>query len=85
MFGGRNDEATFKNVMILELETWSWYELEVRGTIPLPRCGHTALLVNQSVILCYGGMDADGEILADIRAFDISLLLFVLLYLTNYR
>ena len=54
------------------LESRSWFELEVVGSIPLARSGHSALLINKAVILVYGGLDCDGELLYDVRSFDMS-------------
>lgn len=85
VFGGCNQEESFRESMILDIESWTWYELEVFGTIPLPRSGHTATLINNFVILYYGGTDSDGELLYDIRAFDLrnfnTFYIFIFLYL----
>ena len=43
----------------------------MRGTVPIARCGHSAVLVNQSAILVYGGLDEDLEVEANIFTFDL--------------
>ena len=59
------------NECLVGADSWSWFELEVNGIIPLARCGHSSLLINNSVILFYGGVDADNEMLVDIRCLDL--------------
>ena len=59
---------------------------EVRGTVPIARCGHSAVLVNQSAILVYGGLDEDLEVEANIFTFDLGslkLFLFALFFFSQ--
>jgi N-acetylneuraminic acid mutarotase len=70
VFGGASGDQCFSDVSILDLDNWQWFGAELRGTIPTDRCGHSTAVINQSIILVYGGQDFDHDILGDIYAFD---------------
>ena len=56
----------------------------------MPRSGHSGIIVNNSILLIYGGVDNDKEILADIKSFDLSKLsvnysiINILIFITRY-
>uniref|UniRef100_A0A2N9GDI4 Uncharacterized protein n=1 Tax=Fagus sylvatica TaxID=28930 RepID=A0A2N9GDI4_FAGSY len=44
-----------------------WMELSVSGSLPPPRCGHTATMVEKR-LLVYGGRGGGGPIMGDLWA-----------------
>ncbi|KAL3323796.1 hypothetical protein AABB24_038119 [Solanum stoloniferum] len=67
MFGGWDGKKWLSDVYILDTMTLEWRELAVLGTIPPPRCGHTATMVEKR-LLVYGGRGGGGPIMADLWA-----------------
>ena len=69
------DEARgeyLNDVHVLHLANRSWYPLEVRGSAPVPRAGHTTTLSPDGRrLVVYGGMDGGGS-LADCHVLDLS-------------
>ncbi len=43
---------------------------EVHGVIPTGRWGHSSILLNDMLLVFYGGVDADKDLLSEIFAFD---------------
>lgn len=48
---------------------------EVHGVIPTGRWGHSSILLNDMLLVFYGGVDADMDLLSEIFAFDTGLYL----------
>ncbi|TMW96783.1 hypothetical protein EJD97_006787 [Solanum chilense] len=67
MFGGWDGKKWLSDVYILDTMTLEWRELAVLGTVPPPRCGHTATMVEKR-LLVYGGRGGGGPIMADLWA-----------------
>lgn len=56
VYGGCNDEgAKLNDVWKLNLTSYTWQRVEVRGEVPEGRSGHTACLY-QSIMIVFGGM-----------------------------
>ena len=58
-------------------DTWSfniltrkWIEIRCTGSIPSPRAGHTAALVDD-VMYIYGGVAIDGTYICDLTALNL--------------
>ncbi len=71
-FGGGGDSQHYLN------DTWSfdisarkWTELQCTGSIPSPRVGHAAVLVDD-VMYVFGGRTTGGIDLNDLNAFNLS-------------
>jgi N-acetylneuraminic acid mutarotase len=71
-FGGRGGPHDDLN------DTWSfnisarkWTELQCTGSIPSPRAGHDAVLIDD-VMYVFGGCTRDGTHLDDLTAFNLS-------------
>lgn len=67
IFGGNNNDKSFNTVHFLDTTgdehgKWSWFHPNVSGTVPSPRTGHVAVLLQDGkTILIYGGWDPCGE------------------------
>lgn len=46
----------------------------MHGVIPTGRWGHSSILLNDMLLVFYGGVDADKDLLNEIFAFDTGLL-----------
>ena len=53
-FGGHGDQHYFNDTWSFDLSTRKWTELQCTGSIPSPRLGHTAVLVDD-VMYVFGG------------------------------
>eukprot|EP00164_Ancoracysta_twista_P001113 GFYU01001461.1.p1 GENE.GFYU01001461.1~~GFYU01001461.1.p1 ORF type:complete len:398 (-),score=92.02 GFYU01001461.1:174-1367(-) len=59
VFGGQDTGeggkfAFFNDVVVLDLEQWTWYNHKARGSIPPPRYGHTMTLIGNKLLLLFG-------------------------------
>lgn len=70
-FGGTDGVTWFNDVWTYEPRSNSWTELECIGYIPVPREGHSAALVNDTMYV-FGGRTQEGVDLGDLAAFRIS-------------
>jgi len=68
---GSGDRHLFNDTWSFNISTRKWTELRCTGSIPSPREGHTAVLVD-NVMYVFGGGDPDGTRLRDLTALDLS-------------
>lgn len=65
VFGGNDAEQSFNSVHVLERKNsscWEWSNVQTTGTLPCPRTGHSAVLLQGGVTICiYGGWDPNGD------------------------
>ncbi|KAG5075466.1 hypothetical protein JHK84_056697 [Glycine max] len=67
MYGGWDGKKWLSDVYVLDTISLEWMELSVSGTLPHPRCGHTATMVEKR-LLVYGGRGGGGPIMGDLWA-----------------
>ncbi|GAU23548.1 hypothetical protein TSUD_40260 [Trifolium subterraneum] len=67
MYGGWDGKKWLSDVYVLDTISLEWTELSVTGTLPQPRCGHTATMVEKR-LLVYGGRGGGGPIMGDLWA-----------------
>lgn len=67
MFGGWDGKKWLSDVYVLDTISLEWMELSVTGSLPPPRCGHTATMLEKR-LLVYGGRGGGGPIMADLWA-----------------
>nr|KYP35271.1 RING finger protein B [Cajanus cajan] len=67
MYGGWDGKKWLSDVYVLDTISLEWTELSVSGTLPHPRCGHTATMVEKR-LLVYGGRGGGGPIMGDLWA-----------------
>ncbi|KAJ0972690.1 hypothetical protein J5N97_020649 [Dioscorea zingiberensis] len=67
MYGGWDGKKWLSDVYILDTISLEWTELSVSGSAPLPRCGHTATMVEKRLLI-YGGRGGGGLIMGDLWA-----------------
>ncbi|XP_052621015.1 protein GLUTELIN PRECURSOR ACCUMULATION 3-like [Lactuca sativa] len=65
MYGGWDGKKWLSDVFVLDTMSLEWRELAVTGTLPPPRCGHTATMVEKR-LLVYGGRGGGGPIMGDL-------------------
>jgi hypothetical protein len=53
-FGGGNDQHYYNDTWSFDISTRKWTELRCTGSIPSPRAGHAAVLVD-GVMYVFGG------------------------------
>ncbi|ERN13146.1 tip elongation aberrant protein 1 [Amborella trichopoda] len=68
LYGGWDGKKWLSDVYVLDTMSLEWTELSVLGTLPPPRCGHTATMVEKR-LLVFGGRGAGGSIMGDLWAF----------------
>jgi Rab9 effector protein with kelch motifs len=61
IFGGSNGTQYFNDLYILDLESTSWSKPEVSGPAPLPRMGHSSIIVGPNMLV-FGGFRYDDTI-----------------------
>ncbi|KAL9268723.1 GLUTELIN PRECURSOR ACCUMULATION 3-like protein [Drosera capensis] len=66
MYGGWDGKKRLSDVYILDTISLEWTELSISGSIPPPRCGHTATMVGKR-LLVYGGRGG-GSIMGELWA-----------------
>ena len=71
-FGGYCDSDPYKlnDTWSFNILTRKWIEIRCTGSIPSPRAGHTAALVND-VMYIYGGVAIDGTYICDLTALNL--------------
>ncbi|KAE9619277.1 putative kelch-type beta propeller, galactose oxidase, beta-propeller [Lupinus albus] len=67
MYGGWDGKKWLSDVYVLDTISLEWMELSVSGTLPHPRCGHTATMLEKR-LLVYGGRGGGGPIMGDLWA-----------------
>ncbi|KAG5239592.1 Kelch repeat-containing family protein [Salix suchowensis] len=67
MHGGWDGKKWLSDTYVLDTMSLEWTELAVTGTLPPPRCGHTATMVEKR-LLVYGGRGGGGPIMGDLWA-----------------
>jgi hypothetical protein len=70
-FGGFCDPHIYNDTWSFNILTRKWTELQCTGSIPSPRAGHAAVLVDD-VMYVYGGGGIDGTYLDDLTALNLS-------------
>lgn len=70
-FGGTDGAFHYNDTWCYDLQTRTWAELQCIGYIPVPREGHAAALVDDTMYI-FGGRDVNGKDLGDLAAFKIS-------------
>nr|POE81500.1 ring finger protein b [Quercus suber] len=65
MYGGWDGKRWLSDVYVLDTISLEWMELSVSGSLPPPRCGHTATMVEKR-LLVYGGRGGGGPIMGDL-------------------
>ena len=69
-FGGFGGQHDFNDAWSFNISTRKWTELQCTGSIPSPRSGHTAVLVND-VMYVFGGYTGK-DYLDDLIALQLS-------------
>ncbi|XP_044512351.1 protein GLUTELIN PRECURSOR ACCUMULATION 3 [Mangifera indica] len=67
MYGGWDGKKWLSDVYILDTISLEWMELPISGSVPPPRCGHTATMLEKR-LLVYGGRGGGGPIMGDLWA-----------------
>ncbi|CBI40235.3 unnamed protein product, partial [Vitis vinifera] len=67
MYGGWDGKKWLSDVFVLDTISLEWMELSVSGSLPPPRCGHTATMVEKRMLV-YGGRGGGGPIMGDLWA-----------------
>ncbi|SRR6266446_1939008 len=70
-FGGGIDGHYYNDTWSFDISTRKWTELQCTGSIPSPRSGHAAVLVDD-VMYVFGGSAIGGTYLGDLIAFNLS-------------
>jgi N-acetylneuraminic acid mutarotase len=70
-FGGYDGTHRFNDTWSFNISTRKWTELQCTGSIPSPRAGHTAVLIDD-VMYVFGGLSNDKTYLDDLTALDLS-------------
>ncbi|KAI4384361.1 hypothetical protein MLD38_002528 [Melastoma candidum] len=67
MYGGWDGKKWLSDIYTLDTISLEWTELSAIGSLPPPRCGHTATMVEKR-LLVYGGRGGGGPIMGDLWA-----------------
>ena len=70
-FGGGDSSRYFNDTWSFNISTRKWTELQCTGSIPSPRVGHAAVLVD-NVMYVFGGRTIDGTYLGDLTTLNLS-------------
>ncbi len=70
-FGGGDNPCWYNDTWSFDISTRKWTELQCTGSIPPPRAGHAAVLVND-VIYVLGGHAIGKTNLGDLTALNLS-------------
>ncbi|XP_010527732.1 PREDICTED: rab9 effector protein with kelch motifs [Tarenaya hassleriana] len=65
--GGWDGKKWLSDVYVMDTISLEWMELSVSGSLPPPRCGHTATMVEKR-LLVFGGRGGGGPIMGDLWA-----------------
>ncbi|WVQ73192.1 hypothetical protein IAR50_002757 [Cryptococcus sp. DSM 104548] len=71
LFGGTDGNYHYNDTWSFDPATGAWSELTCIGFIPLPREGHAAAIVDDTIYV-FGGRDVKGKDLGDLSAFKLS-------------
>ena len=81
IFGGRNlDHDIVNETWIFNLQTYHWHFIHDTIDTPLARCGHSAVLYKDTIMLVFGGIHEVTKELNDMYAFDIKAKKWILLF-----
>ena len=69
-FGGFGDQDRYNDTWSFDISTRKWTELQCTGSIPSPRSGHAAVLVDD-VMYVFGGF-TDNTYLDDLFGLQLS-------------
>jgi len=69
-FGGSDDQHWYNDTWSFDISTRKWTELQCTGSIPSPRAGHAAVLVDD-VMYVFGGY-MNKVFLGDLTALQLS-------------
>ncbi|KAJ4971631.1 hypothetical protein NE237_004730 [Protea cynaroides] len=67
MYGGWDGKKWLSDVYVLDTISLEWTELSISSSLPPPRCGHTATMVEKR-LLAFGGRGGGGPIMGDLWA-----------------
>jgi N-acetylneuraminic acid mutarotase len=67
MYGGWDGKKWLSDVYIMDTMSLEWTELSVTGSVPPPRCGHSATMIEKR-LLVFGGRGGAGPIMGDLWA-----------------
>jgi len=70
-FGGNDTPHWYNDTWSFDISTRKWTELQCTGSIPSPRTGHAAVVIN-NVMYVFGGKAVDETILGDLSALNLS-------------
>jgi N-acetylneuraminic acid mutarotase len=71
-FGGNGGpHIVYNDTWSFNISTRKWTELQCTGSIPSPRAGHAAALIDD-VMYVFGGLAPDGTTLSDLAALNLS-------------
>jgi hypothetical protein len=70
-FGGYNGKRDFNDTWSFNILTRKWTKIQCTGSIPPPRAGHAAVLIDD-VMYVYGGGTVGRTNLGDLTAFNLS-------------
>jgi len=70
-FGGGHYPHWYNDTWSFDISTRKWTELQCTGSIPSPRGGHAAVLIDD-VMYVFGGKAIDGTTLGDLSALNLS-------------
>jgi hypothetical protein len=70
-FGGYDGTDSFNDTWSFNILTRKWTELQCTGSIPSPRAGNAAVLVDD-VMYVFGGLADDMTYLDDLTALNLS-------------
>ena len=70
-FGGNDGLHDYNDTWSFNISTRKWTELQCTGSIPSPRSGHAAVLID-GVMYVFGGFTMDKTYLDDLFALQLS-------------
>ncbi|KAL5202385.1 hypothetical protein ABZP36_013337 [Zizania latifolia] len=74
MYGGWDGKKWMSDVYIMDTMPLEWTELSVTGSVPPPRCGHSATMIEKRLLIFGGRGGAGPSNLWTHNAFGIALL-----------
>jgi hypothetical protein len=70
-FGGTDDQHNYNDTWSFDIWSRKWTELQCTGSIPSPRGGHSAVLVDD-VMYVFGGFSVDEGHMGGLYALQLS-------------
>ncbi|GAX80078.1 hypothetical protein CEUSTIGMA_g7516.t1 [Chlamydomonas eustigma] len=72
LYGGQEplSEQRFSDLKCLDINTWTWSDVQVQGTVPPARHSHAAGCLAQQCLVIYGGSGEQGT-LSDVWIFNV--------------